>query len=73
MQLKVEDFGEYTCNVTNLQRLLNLTSTNVSISDLSKALCNMGEAKAVAMVESILQNMDLGKLVQEVLIFHIKC
>ncbi|XP_056019725.1 uncharacterized protein LOC125668687 isoform X2 [Ostrea edulis] len=65
MQLKVEDFGEYTCNVTNLQRLLNLTSTNVSISDLSKALCNMGEAKAVAMVESILQNMDLGKLVQE--------
>ncbi|XP_061191991.1 uncharacterized protein LOC133200204 [Saccostrea echinata] len=65
MSLKVEDFGNYVCNVTSLDILLNLTSTKVSISDLSKTLCNIGEAKAVSFVESMLQNMDLGKLVQE--------
>lgn len=66
MSLKVDDISSHVCNVTRLDLLLNLTSTKVSISDLSKSLCGIGEDKAVAMVESMLQNMDLGKLVQEV-------
>lgn len=66
MSLKVDDVSSHVCNVTRLDLLLNLTSTKVSISDLSKSLCGIGEDKAVAMVESMLQNMDLGKLVQEV-------
>jgi hypothetical protein len=69
MKLKVEDFGKYTCNVTNLERLLNVTSTKVSLWDISNALCNIGEEKAVAMVESMLQNMEIGRLVQEVMIY----
>lgn len=66
MSLKVDDVSNYVCNVTSLDVLLNLTSTRVSVSDISKALCGINEDQAVAMVESMLQNMDLGKLVQEV-------
>ena len=66
MSLRVEDFGDYVCNVTSLDKLLNLTSTKVSISDVSKSLCGIGEDKVVSFVESMLQNMDLGKLVQQV-------
>ncbi|XP_078319098.1 uncharacterized protein LOC111121791 isoform X3 [Crassostrea virginica] len=65
MNLKVDDVSNYVCNVTSLDVLLNLTSTRVSVSDISKALCGINEDQAVAMVESMLQNMDLGKLVQE--------
>lgn len=72
MSLKVDDVSSHVCNVTSLDLLLNLTSTKVSISDLSKSLCGIGEDKAVAMVESMLQNMDLGKLVQEVQYWKIK-
>ncbi|XP_060072042.1 uncharacterized protein LOC132551915 [Ylistrum balloti] len=61
-----KDLEKHVCDPMLLSGLLNLTaSTSIQVSQISTALCNLSDAQTVNLTESLLQNLDVGELVEE--------
>ncbi|XP_021364515.1 ATP-binding cassette sub-family A member 1-like isoform X2 [Mizuhopecten yessoensis] len=68
LQYKYTELEEQVCDPSLLSGILNLTTSSVKMSQISTALCNLNDAQIVNLTESLLQNLDIGDLVEQYLI-----
>ncbi|XP_074649468.1 uncharacterized protein LOC141904723 isoform X2 [Tubulanus polymorphus] len=59
------NINELICNATNLGKILTVSNTpTLSIEDISRHLCSIDRKLIVNITETVLRNLDIGRLIQ---------
>ncbi|KAL3877830.1 hypothetical protein ACJMK2_035474 [Sinanodonta woodiana] len=64
---KNTNVSEKVCNATELEKLISLNSSRVSVRDISEAFCNLDRETIVNLTEAIIARLNIGDLIEEMI------